>query len=214
MLAAVTASAWRCYTAAMTEKTYISEQDLLEDAFRLGVKIFNDGFRPTFVVGLWRGGSSVGIYVQECLQYLGVETNHIALRTSYRGLTDYDTMVQNAGDNIRVHGTQYLLETLNADDRLLIVDDVCGSGSTTKVVRDRLASKLKRNMPDDVRLATIWYKPGRNLTGSVPDYYLHETDDWLVLPYELVGLSADEIRQNKSFVGDLLRDRQEPEDRE
>ena len=190
----------------MPEKTFIQEQDLVEDAFRLGVQIFNDGFRPTFVVGLWRGGSAVGIYVQECLQYLGVETNHIALRTSYRGLTDYDTMVQNAADNIRVHGTQYLLETLNADDRLLIVDDVCGSGSTIRVVQQRLATKLKRNMPEDVRLATIWHKPGRNLTGRVPDYYLHETDDWLVLPYELVGLSADEIRQHKPFAGALLQD--------
>ena len=59
-------------------------------------------------------------------------------------------------------------------------------------------------MPRDVRLATIWHKPGRHSTGAVPDYYLHETDDWLVLPYELVGLSAAEIREHKPYVADLL----------
>ena len=36
----------------MTEKRFISEEDLLNDAFRLGVKIFNSGFRPNVVVGL------------------------------------------------------------------------------------------------------------------------------------------------------------------
>ncbi len=188
----------------MAQKTFVIEQALIEDSFRLGVEIYNSGFRPTFLVGLWRGGSSVGIYVQECLQYLGVETNHIALRTSYRGLEHYETMVGDPAGEIRVHGTQYLLETLNAEDRLLIVDDVSGSGSTLDVVRRRLATKLKRNMPDDVRSATIWHKPGRHSTGAAPDYYLHETDDWLVLPYELVGLSAAEIREHKPFVADLL----------
>jgi len=79
----------------------------------LGVKIYNAGCKPTFVVGLWRGGSSVGIYVQECLQYLNIQTDHIAIRTSYRGLMHYDSMVKNPEANIRVHGTQYLLENLN-----------------------------------------------------------------------------------------------------
>ncbi len=188
----------------MGQKTFVTEQALIEDSFRLGVAIHDSGFRPTFLVGLWRGGSSVGIYVQECLQYLGVETNHIALRTSYRGIEHYETMVGDPAGEIRVHGTQYLLETLNAEDRLLIVDDVSGSGSTLDVVQRRLATKLKRNMPDDVRSATIWHKPGANRTGAAPDYYLHETDDWLVLPSELVGLSADEIREHKPFVADLL----------
>ena len=191
----------------MASKYFIEEEDLLNDAFRLGVRIYNDGYRPTFVVGLWRGGSSVGIYVQECLQYLGVETNHIAVRTSYTGLSDYQEMVRNPEDNIRVHGTQYLLENLNADDKLLLVDDVFSSGLTLKVVLNRLKKRLKRNMPRDVRIATVWNKPGSNLTGQSPDYYVHETDGWLVLPYELTGLTPDEIRDNKPLVATLIDSR-------
>lgn len=188
----------------MTEKRFIDEADLICDSFRLGVHIFNDGFRPTFLVGLWRGGSSVGIYVQECLQYLGVETDHIAVRTSYTGQPDYQQMVENPEDNIRVHGTQYLLETLNAEDSLLLVDDVCSSGLTLRVVIRRLEQRLKRNMPRQVKIATVWNKPGHNRTGQAPDYFIHETDDWLVLPYELSGLTMDEVRANKPVAASLI----------
>ena len=190
---------------SVNNKVFVEEEDLICDSFRLGVEIFNDGFRPTFVVGLWRGGSSVGIYVQECLQYLGVETDHIAVRTSYTGQPDYQQMVEDPEAKIRVHGTQYLLESLNSDDRLLLVDDVCSSGLTLRVVQSRLTQRLKRNMPTDVRIATVWNKPDHNRTGQMPDYYVHETDDWLVLPYELKGLSHSEVATHKPLVAELIK---------
>jgi hypoxanthine phosphoribosyltransferase len=192
----------------MTTRRFISEEDLLNDAFKLGVQIYNSGFRPSFVVGLWRGGSSVGIYVQECLQYLGVETDHIAIRTSYSGVADYPQMAANPKTRIRVHGTQYLLESLNADDRLLLVDDVFSSGQTFDVVTSRLKQRLKRNMPENTKTATIWARSGDNSNARRPDYFLHETDSWLVLPYELSGLSSDEIEKNKPLVADLLRNQE------
>ena len=188
------------------EKSFATEEALIEDSFRLGVSVFNDGFRPTFVVGLWRGGSSVGIYVQECLQYLGVETDHIALRTSYSGLPDYRDMVENP-QRIRVHGTQYLLESLNAEDKLLLVDDVYSSGLTLQAVQDRLQQRLKRNMPNDVRIAAVWHRPASNVTGRRPDYFVHETENWLVLPYELKGLSREEIERHKPLVASLMEAR-------
>jgi hypoxanthine phosphoribosyltransferase len=181
------------------EKQFIEEEDLLLDAWRLGVKIFDSGFRPTFIVGVWRGGSSIGIAVQECLQYLGVETDHISIRTSYRGMTSYKAMLENAA-SIRVHGTRYLLENLNADDGLLIVDDVYSSGLNVKAVIDRLSQRTKRNMPRDVRVAAPWIRPSSNRTGRVPDYYLHETDKWLVLPWELNGLTREEIFRHKAYL--------------
>ena len=186
------------------EKLFIAEEDLLLDAYRLGVQVFDSGFRPGFIVGLWRGGSSVGIAVQECLQHLGVATDHISLRTSYRGMQQYQRMVDEAPSEIRVHGTQYLLESMNAEDGLLIVDDVYSTGLNVKAVIDRLSARTRRNMPQDVRIAAPWYKPARNRTGRIPDYYLHETDKWLVLPYELNGLGLDEIRAHKPFLAPLV----------
>ncbi|MAY14969.1 MAG: hypoxanthine phosphoribosyltransferase [Oceanospirillaceae bacterium] len=186
------------------QKRFLDEETVIQDAFRLGVQIFESGFRPTFIVGLWRGGSSVGIYVQECLQTLGVKTDHIALRTSYRGLPAYQSMVQSPED-IRVHGTQYLVENLNVDDGLLIVDDVFSTGYNISAVINRLQGKLKRNMPSQVKVATLWQRPAYNRVDFKPDFCLRETDDWLVFPYELKGLTEEEIAANKPWVEPFLR---------
>ena len=183
-------------------KTFVSEQSLLEDSYRLAAKVYKSGFRPDFIVGIWRGGSTVGIYVQECLQYLDVKTDHIAIRTSYRGMEAYMNDVNNP-EGIRVHGLQYLYENMNRDDNLLIVDDVFSSGQNIQAVIQRLESKTKRNMPQDVRVAVPYYKPAKNRTERVPDYYLHETDQWLVLPYELTGLTEEEILEHKPWVASL-----------
>lgn len=188
---------------ASADKVFVREQDLLLDGYRLGMQIVDSGFQPDFMVGIWRGGSSVGIVVQECLQYFGINTDHISIRTSYRGAATYQQVIDNA-DSIRVHGLQYLFESMNADDRFLIVDDVYSSGLNVKAVIDRLQYKMRKNMPREVRIAVPWYKPKRNRTGRVPDYYVHETDAWLVLPYELTGLSLEEIRHHKAGLGPIL----------
>ena len=185
------------------KKQFIEEQALLEDAFRLAVDIFDSGFRPDFIAGIWRGGSTVGIYVQECLQYLDVKTDHIAIRTSYRGQPSYGELIANP-ENIRVHGLQYLFENLNREDKLLIVDDVFSSGYNVEAVINRLLRKCKRNMPKEIRVAVPYFKPSKNLSGRTPDYYLHTTEDWLVLPYELQGLTTEEIATHKPDVAPLI----------
>ena len=69
------------------EKLFITPNQLLEDSFNLGKMIFESGFRPHFIVGVWRGGTPVGIAVQEYLEYKGIEADHIAIRTSsYYGI--------------------------------------------------------------------------------------------------------------------------------
>ncbi len=186
------------------KKQYLNEDQLIEDSFRLGVKVFDSGFRPTFIVGLWRGGSAVGIYVQECLQTLGVETDHISVRTSYKGLPSYESMM-NDPEVIRVHGTQYLIENLNANDSLLIVDDVFSTGQSISATITRLNKHLKRNMPTEIRIATLYQREGYQRSELAPDYCLHTTNDWLVFPYELTGLSLEEIQQNKPYVAPLIQ---------
>jgi hypothetical protein len=43
----------------------------------------------------------------------------------------------------------------------------------------------------------VYYKPARRKVDITPDYYVHETDKWLVFPHELDGLSEQEIRDHK-----------------
>lgn len=182
------------------KKKFLDEEKLILDSFKLGVKIFESGFKPTYIVGLWRGGSSVGIYVQECLQTLGIETQHLSLRTSYRGQPYYHDMASDPVSNIRVHGTRFLLENLNADDALLIVDDVFSTGKNIEAVIKRLNLRLKRNMPKKVKIATLWRRPSYKSVDFDPDFVLHETENWLVFPYEMTGLTMDEIKKNKPFL--------------
>jgi len=181
---------------------FIAADDLLTDSFQLAANIFEDGFRPDFLVGLWRGGSAVGIAVQEGLDYFGVPTDHIALRTSYSGAPRYAQMVSKA-DSIRVHGMKYLHEKLCAHHSMLIVDDVYSTGSSVKAVIDQRAKKTRRNMPQDIRIATVWYRPTEK-TLQTPEYYVHKTDDWLVLPYELSGFTIDELRENRPEMAGLF----------
>ena len=192
------------YTLKM-KKTFLDEQTLIEDSFKLGVKIFESDFKPTFIVGLWRGGSSVGIYVQECLQTLGIASNHISLRTSYRGQPSYHEITNSPVSDIRVHGTKYLVENLNTEDSLLIVDDVFSTGKNIEAIINRLKSKLRLNMPEDVRIATLYQRPSFKAVDTQADFVLHKTEDWLVFPYEMSGLSLDEIKQYKPFLTPYLK---------
>ena len=188
-------------------KRFVAADDLLRDSFQLAANIAEADYHPDFLVGLWRGGSAVGIAVQEGLDFLGTKTDHIAIRTSYRGAPSYSEMV-NEAEAIRVHGLQYLLENLCSHHSLLIVDDVYSTGSSVKAVIDQLAKKTRRNLPQDIRIATVWYRPTEK-TLRVPDYFVHETQEWLVLPYELTGMSISELRENRPELRSII-DRLEP----
>lgn len=184
------------------QKKFVAANDLLLDSFHLAANIHQSGFKPDFLVGLWRGGSAVGIAVQEGLDHFGVKTDHIAIRTSYRGQGSYSKMVDKAG-SIRIHGLRYLHERVNENDSMLIVDDAYSTGSSVNAVIKQLAKKSRRNLPHDIRIATVWYRPTER-TIRPPDFFVHETSDWLVLPYELSGMSIEELRQNKTEIRPVI----------
>jgi hypoxanthine phosphoribosyltransferase len=173
------------------QKVYISAESLLRDSMQLGMQILRSGFRPTFVAALWRGGAPIGITVQEVLEYHGVQCDHIAIRTSsYTG-------VDKQSKTVRVHAVDYLVSQLNADDQLLLIDDVFDSGLSMQAVIHELQRRCRRNFPERFRTATVYYKPARNRTSMAPDFYVRTADDWLVFPHEVQGLTREEILANK-----------------
>lgn len=180
------------------DKKYISAQELLEDSFRVAAKVYEDGFRPQFIVGIWRGGAPIGIAVQEYFDYKKVETDHIAVRTSsYYGINQQSK-------EIKVHGLHYIIENANADDGLLIVDDVFDSGRSIDALIKQLEKLTRKNMPKDVRIACPWYKPQNCKVEIKPDYYVHESDEWLVFPHELSGLTPAEIAEGKKDLTNII----------
>lgn len=178
------------------QKRFISADELLQQSFELAINIYRSGYRPDFIVGVWRGGAPVGIAVQEMLHYLGIETDHIAIRTSsYTGIGERDK-------NVRVHGLSYIVKRVKAGDAVLVVDDVYDTGLSIQAVIQALHERCGEQCPD-IKVATPYYKPGNNQTRSRPDFYLYETEQWLVFPHELMGLPLAELAANKPALQGL-----------
>lgn len=175
------------------QKHFTTPDQLRLDSIKLGEKIIKDGFKPDYLVALFRGGKTPGVYVHELLKYVYQDNvDHIAIRTS-RYINPTTTLAA-----VQVHNLGYLVERLKADSKVIIIDDIYDSGLSIKAVIDTLSERLGDNMPKDVRVATIDYKPQNNKTNRVPDYYVNTTSAWMVYSHELEGLSIEEIRENMS----------------
>ena len=107
---------------------------------------------------------------------------------------------------MRVHGLDYLVKRVNAEDSLLLVDDVFDTGFTIQAVIDKLRRKARLNTPREIRVAVPWYKPTRNQIDRAPEYYLHETEQWIKFPHSLEGLSDDEIKKFRPEIWTVLNE--------
>jgi hypothetical protein len=147
---------------------------------------------------MWRGGAPIGITVQEVLEYHSIQVDHIAIRTSsYTG-------IDMRSKTVRVHAVDYLVSRLTAEDQLLLVDDVFDSGRSLEAVINELKARCRRNWPEQYRIATVYYKSTRNRSSLLPDYYVLDTDKWLVFPHELVGLTQQEILEHKPVAANFF----------
>jgi len=180
------------------DKTVLSAQDLLVDSVDLGIRVLEAGFEPTLIIAIWRGGTPVGMAVQEVLSYCGIDADHIAIRTSsYTG-------VDQRG-HVAVHGLNYIIKKICHDDRVLIVDDVFDTGNTIVAVIDELTRRARDNTPEDIRVAVPWFKPSRNETDLVPDFYVRETAEWLVFPHELDALTPEELQRHRPEIARIIQ---------
>ena len=179
------------------EKLFIKANELLEDSFNLAWKIYESGYRPNYIVGVWRGGAPVGIAVQEFLNVLGIKSDHIAIRTSYySGIDDRKA-------NVQVYGLNYIINRVKAEDKLLVVDDVHDTGNSINQIILDLREACNKNTPE-IKIATPYFKPNKNQTDRKPDFFIHETDQWLIFPHELEGLTFEDIKENKPELKNLL----------
>jgi len=132
------------------KKHFIQADQLLRDSYNLAWKIFESGFKPDYIIGVWRGGAPVGIAVQEFLDFLGIPSDHIAIRTSYY------SGINSRKDDVQVYGLNYVIRKLQSEDSLLIVDDVYDTGmSVSKVISD-LEFACKKKYTRDTSSDTVF----------------------------------------------------------
>jgi len=167
------------------DKKYISAQELLENSFKLGQLIFESGFRPTFLIALWRGGAPVGIAIEEYFSYKKMPIDkHVAIRTSAYNHDKLKSKVQ-------IFDMDYVVKNIKKNDRLLIVDDIVDSGSTITKFLEEIKIQCGKNTPDKIRVAAVYYKP--KTSSITPYYYIEKVYDWLIFPHEIKGLRINEI---------------------
>ncbi|MDC3114046.1 hypoxanthine phosphoribosyltransferase, partial [Gammaproteobacteria bacterium] len=92
------------------DKLFIKSEDLLKDSFELAWNVYESGFAPNYIIGVWRGGAPIGIAVQEFLSVLGVKSDHVAIRTSYYSGID------SRKENVQVYGLNYVIRKLESED--------------------------------------------------------------------------------------------------
>ena len=182
----------------MSKKQYIKSDELLDYSLELGIKIFKSDYKPNCIMGIWRGGAQISITIQELFEYLNIKMKNIYIGTS----SYYDIEKQNS--NIYIDSQIDNIRNLTKEDKILIIDDVYDSGLSIQKVISHIKTYCY-TIPT-IKVGTIYFKPNNNKTDMIPDFYIHDTDNWLVFPHELLYLHLNEIMKNKQYNIFIKRD--------
>ena len=179
---------------ALNDKHYLSANDFLHDAWRLAADVRKSGWKPDFLIALWRGGTPPGIAIHEFLKVSGWEVRHLPLKCS-----SYTGIGENAGE-VRFTCAEPVFGMLRKGDKVLIVDDVFDTGKTAAAVKERIEATGA-----EMRMACVYWKPEKNITTLKPDYFVKDVGlDWIVFPHEIEGLTPDEVRTKDPLLAELL----------
>jgi uncharacterized protein len=180
------------------EKKYLSANELLKDAFQLAIQIYQSGWRPDLIIGIWRGGTPVAMAIHEYFDYVGILCEYGVIRTS-----SY-LAIEKRANQMQIQGLYDLIKSLDPNLNVLFVDDVFDTGRSIDAILSEWTLGIGKAPPNDIKIACPWYKPSHNLTTRIPDYFLHKTEDWLVFPHELKGLTKKEILLHKSAIANII----------
>ena len=177
---------------ASTDKVYISANQQLRDSFRMAKAIWESGWLPDLLIGLWRGGTPIAITIHEYFVYRGHRCHHMPVKcSSYTG--------QKRTHELQIDFPEDFLEDIHKDSKVLLVDDCFDTGKTAMKMKEILEAHGA-----ETRIATLFWKPDNNMTQGKPDYYMRAVNDWIVFPHELEGLSDVEIARKDPEIADIL----------
>lgn len=136
-------------------------------------------FRGTYdaLLMITRGGIVPGGIISEALDVKYILTAAVEFHTGVQKRLAWPTFLQFPGDSL-LRGR-----------RILIVDDVWGSGRTIMTVKSRVEAASA--VPE---LCVLHYKPAESMfRDSAPDYYAAVTDAWILYPWEIERGSHREL---------------------
>lgn len=175
------------------EKHFLSADEYLRDQWRLAAAIRASGWKPDFVVGLWRGGAPVAVAVHEFLRYTGWDAKHLPLKCA-----SYTSLGCNEGEVVFTLAEE-TFAFFKSGDKVLFVDDVFDTGKTAAAVFKRLEGTLV-----DAKIACVYSKAVKNTTDITPDFVVKDVgSDWLVFPHEMEDLPLSEIAIKDPLLAEL-----------
>ncbi|MEE1823892.1 phosphoribosyltransferase domain-containing protein [Streptomyces sp. BE20] len=151
----------------LTQQAFLDAVDRVAD--------YERAHRPDVVIGIARGGTLLAEYLARRLAVPAVIV-HARHNTS-------DATRQPATGLVRLTSTSDALAGITPGSRLLLVDDICGSGATLHAVERWLTDNLR---PGTVRTAVLCRNQGADFT---PDTWGWDVADWVRFFWEP---SADE----------------------
>jgi hypoxanthine phosphoribosyltransferase len=167
------------YLAPSWEEIYNLCLDLADE-------IKKNKFNPEVIVGIARGG------------WIPARILSDLLGNSYTANLKID-FYRGVGETKERPIITQTISTIVEGKKVLIADDVADSGKSLKVAKEH----LEQCGATQVKIATIYYKPWSIIK---PDFYIKETEAWIIFPWERKefvskmieslrskGLSHDEI---------------------
>src|SRR3989338_5539130 len=124
-------------------KVFVSQERLMLDSVRLARQMYDKRYRPDTILGIWRGGTAVAIYVTGALKRLGVNHKHFSATGK-----SYNQGIENQSSVVNIYNMEELAKTLRETKcrRLCCVDDVFDTGITYDAFRRIVQEGLIRRL--------------------------------------------------------------------
>lgn len=153
------------YIYAVMNKYYASWQHIQDSCKSIYDQLVQEKKHYDYVVGVLRGGAvpaTILSHMLNCkLHVIGIKTYE-------------DTIQTNRAEFYAIDSNFYANCFYK---RLLIVDDICDSGNSLKLLQEFFHERTHVVVDS----ATVYWKPSSIVK---PDYYAHEAHQWIVFPWE------------------------------
>lgn len=149
----------------MTEQIEYDWSPLTHEAEGIIEQLEEDEVEVNYIAGIARGGLPIGVYLSHRLDVpmRYVDASHYVGKER-KNLVDVEG----------IH-----LDGVESGDTILLFDDIVDTGKTMKRVLRDVKTLKPQNF--DVVTASLHVKPHREFE---PDYWIWETDDWVIYPWE------------------------------
>ena len=181
------------------KKHHYTYDDVHRAATNICLKMYNDNWRPDYVVGITRGGLPLALRISQLLD-CRMETLKVKLRDAVDGEQCESNcwMAEDAFGYVSEFDRDGIFENLTSHPdkkkNILVVDDINDTGATFAWIKQDWQSGC---LPDNPNWNTVWGQNVRfavmteNLSSEFGEvnYHWHEVnkaenDVWLVYPWE------------------------------